>query len=139
MVRGVFGVVGGAILWSVAFVVLAWSLAAAWPAYALSGREYFATGIFGFTVAMAICNALFWLLADVGAGWLAVVIARRREAAWVLAALLMGFLCFIHLYHEWERFPGWYNLAVALPSGAAVLLGGRLAARFVQGRPLVRR
>ncbi len=50
----------------------------------------------------------------------------------MLAAVLMTFLCFMHLYLEWDRFAGWYNLAVALPSGPAVLLGGRLAARFVR-------
>jgi hypothetical protein len=30
--------------------------------------------------------------------------------------------------------PWLYNLAVALPSGAAVLLGGKLAARWVRPR-----
>jgi hypothetical protein len=48
---------------------------------------------------------------------------------WVLAALLMAYLRLMHLVLYWDRFPWWYNLIVALPSGVAVLLGGRLAGR----------
>jgi hypothetical protein len=46
-------------------------------------------------------------------------------------------MSFLHLYYAWDNFPWWYNLAVALPSGIAVLVGGKLAGdRFasLQGR-----
>ena len=132
MVRGILGVVGGGIVWWVSFFGLARILYSFWPAYATTAHEFMVTGVSGFTTPMYGCNALFWVLAEIAAGWIAVVIARRRESAGVLAAVLMTFLCFMHLYLEWDRFAGWYNLAVALPSGAAVLLGGRLAARFVR-------
>jgi hypothetical protein len=64
-----------------------------------------------------------------------VAITRRREAGWVLAVLIMAFLCFEHLYYVWDRLPWWYNLIVALDSGAAVLLGGRLARGFLRPAP----
>jgi hypothetical protein len=132
MVRGVLGVIGGLIVWWIGFFLLARSLYFVWPAYAVAAHEFMATGADGFTVPMSLCNALFWVLAEIAAGWIAVVIGRRRESAWILAALLMVFLCFMHLYLEWDRFAGWYNFAVALPAGPAVLLGGRLAARFAR-------
>jgi hypothetical protein len=134
MVRGILGVIGGAIVWWVGFWSLARSLYSLWPAYASAARDFMVTGAADFTTPMNTCNALFWVLAEIAAGWIAVVIARRREAGWVLAAMLMVFLCFMHLYLEWDRFAGAYNLAVALLSGPAVLLGVRLAARFARPR-----
>lgn len=134
MVRGILGFVVGVVVWWMGFFGLARLLYLSWPAYATTAHEFMVTGVSGFTTPMHGCNALFWVLAEIAAGWIAVFIARRREAAWVLAAVLMTFVSFMHLYLEWDRFPGWYNLAVALPSGPAVLLGGRLAARFVRRR-----
>ena len=134
MVRGVIGVLVGGVVWGMGFFGLARVLDSIWPAYATTAHEFMTTGASGFTPTMYGWNALFWVLAEIAAGWIAVVVARRREAAWVLAAILMLFLCFMHLYLEWVRFPGWYNLVVALPSGPAILLGGRLAARFVRSR-----
>jgi hypothetical protein len=132
MVRGVLGVLAGGIVWWMVFWGLAILLTEAWPAYAVLGREFLATGAFGFTVPMATCNLVFWVLAEIAAGWIAVAVARRREPAWILGALIMAVLCLIHLYFDWDRMPWWYNVFVAIPSGPAVLLGSRLAARFVR-------
>ncbi len=137
MIRGVLGVLGGGIVWWIGFWGCALLLALAWPAYATIGHQFVTTGAFEFTVPMAACNVVLWALAAIAAGWIAVAIARRREPAWILGALIMGFLCLMHLYLEWNRLPWWYNLCVALPSGPAVLLGSRLAARFVRaGLPI---
>jgi hypothetical protein len=127
MVRGGLGVIVGALIWMVLFFTLARGLLMVWPEYAVHARAWAADGTYDFTAPMSVFNAAFWFLAEVGAGWLTVVIARRREAGWVLAALLMAYLSLLHLYLYWPNFPWWYNLAVALPSGLAVLLGGRLA------------
>ena len=37
---------------------------------------------------MACCNLLFWVLAEMAAGWSTVKIANRRESVWVLAGLV---------------------------------------------------
>jgi hypothetical protein len=129
MVRGAIGVVAAAVAWMVAFFALAWLLALAWPDYALHGQTWFTSQRFEFTAPQAGFNVLFWALAEVFAGWVTVVIARRREAAWALAALIGSYLALMHLYLEWATFPWWYNLAVALPAVPAVLIGGRLAGR----------
>jgi hypothetical protein len=127
MVRGVLGVVAGVIFWAVGFFVLALLLAQLWPDYAVHGRQWTRENVFTFTPLMACCNLIFWLLAEFGAGWVSGKIAKRREAVWVVAALLGIYLATLHLILSWSRFPWWYNLGVAIPVVAAVLLGGRLA------------
>lgn len=129
MWRNVLGVVVGAIVWMAGFMMLAILLANLWPAYAIHGREYFRAGAFTFTPPMATFNLLFWALAEVAAGWVAMKIAQHRGAVWVLAGALGLYLAAMHLVINWPRFPWWYNLGVAIPAVFAVLLGGRLAAR----------
>jgi hypothetical protein len=121
----------------VLFLVLARLLYLVWPDYALQAHQWVSAAVYGFTPLMSAFNASFWILAAVGGGWLAVVIAQRSGAALVLAALVMAYLCFMHLYYVWDRLPWWYNLLVALPSGPAVLLGGRLAEGFARLRSTV--
>jgi hypothetical protein len=132
MVRGAIGVVAAAAAWMVAFFALAWLLALAWPDYALHGQTWFTEQRFEFTAPQAGFNILFWVLAEIFAGCVTVVIAKRGEAAWVLAVLIGSYLALMHLYLEWDTFPWWYNLAVALPAIPAVLIGGRLATRFAR-------
>jgi len=81
---------------------------------------------------------MFWILAEIFAGWVAVVVARRRQASWILAAPIGLFMAVNHLYLEWDSFPWWYNVAVAVPAAPAVILGGRLAGRFARPRPSIR-
>jgi hypothetical protein len=127
MVRSVLGVVVGAIVWMTGFYALALLLAALWAEYALHGRAFFREGVFTFTPSMACFNLLFWVLAEIGAGWVAMKIAERRGAVWVLAGLLGAYLACMHIVLYWPRFPWWYNLGVVIPSVPAVLLGARLA------------
>ena len=132
MVRSVLGVIVGAVVWMAAFLFLAVSLAAVWPDYAVHGRNWFQAHVYDFPPLMSVCNASLWILAEIGAGWLTGVIARRREAVWVLAGLVGIYLAFMHLYSEWANLPWWYNLAVAIPAAPAVLLGGKLASGWVR-------
>jgi hypothetical protein len=127
MVRGVLGVLGGLIVWQIGFLILAWILARAWPDYAVAGRSYFTTGVYSFAVPMAVCNIVFWIATEIAAGWVATVIAKRREPAWVLATIVLLYMAVIHLYQYWATFPWWYNLSVVLTAAPAVLLGWRLA------------
>jgi hypothetical protein len=127
MVRGVLGVLVGAVVWMVGFFVLAVVLAQLWPDYAIHGRQWTKENVFSFTAAMAGCNLVFWVLAEIGGGWAAGKIAKRREAVWVLAGLLGVYLAALHLVLYWPRFPWWYNLGVVIPAIPAVLLGGMLA------------
>jgi hypothetical protein len=127
MVRGVLGVVAGGVLWMLGFFVLALLLAQLWPDYAIHGRQWTRENLFTFTPLMACCNLVFWMLAEIGAGWVAAKIANRREAIWALSGLVAIYLVALHFVLYWARFPWWYNLGVVIPAVPAVLSGGRLA------------
>ena len=100
-----------------------------WPEYAVYAKQFRQDGSFIFTPPTAVCNLIFWVLGEVFAGWVAMKIARRREAVWILAAILGVFLAYMHLVRAWSVLPWWYNLGVAIPASVAVLLGGRLGDR----------
>ena len=134
MVRSAIGVVVAAAAWMVAFFTQASILVRIWPDYAVSAAAWMDAGSFEFTTGQGWFNLLFWLVAEIFAGWLAVVIARRREAAWALAALLGLYMAYMHLYAAWDLIPWWYNLVAALPVAPAVLAGGWLARGFARGR-----
>jgi len=134
MVRSISGVVSGAVVWMVAFFLLAILLAKIWPDYAVHGRQWTTQGVFTFTPLMACFNLAFWVLAEIGAGWTAGRIAKRRVAVWVLAGVVGIYLAALHLVLYWSRFPWWYNLGVVIPAVAAVLLGGNLANSLRAGR-----
>ena len=127
MVRDVLGVVAGAVLWMVGFFVLALLLAQLWPDYAIHGREWTKQNVFTFTSLMACCNLVFWVLAEIGAGWVSAKIAQRRAAVWVLAILVGIYFVALHFAIYWSRFPWWYNLGVVVPAVPAVFLGSKLA------------
>jgi uncharacterized membrane protein YeaQ/YmgE (transglycosylase-associated protein family) len=133
VVRNGLGIVAGAVGWMFAFFTLAYALAFAWRDYALHGQAWFDAQRFEFTAAQGWLNVAFWLLAEIFAGWLAVAVARRREAGWVLATLIGAYMAYIHLYAAWDLIPAWYILAVAIPVVPAVLCGGWLAQGFARG------
>jgi len=127
MVRSVLGVVIGGVLWMVAFLALATGLGRLWPDYAIHGRQWLKEGAFTFTAPMACCNLLLWVLAAIGAGWVASKISESRTAVWVLAGLIGIYLAVVHLVLYWPRFPWWYNLGVVIPAVPAVWFGAKLA------------
>src|SRR5262252_2528849 len=136
MLRAVIGVVAGWLVWFVGFLALAILLAAVWPEYRVHGRAWMNDHVFDFPTQMAVFNVVFWIVAEIAAGWVAMRIAIRRQALWVLAAIVGGYLAYEHLYAEWTNIPTWYNLAVAITGIPAVLLGGWLASRRLpRGQP----
>jgi hypothetical protein len=126
--RAVLGAIGGALVWMFGFLVLARILVALWPDYGVPARLWTRGGVYTFTSLMSVFNLGFWIMAEIAAGWITSVIGRSSRAVWVLAVLVMAYLCVMHFYVVWSKIPWWYNLIVALSSGPAVLLGGRLGA-----------
>ncbi|HEY2782399.1 MAG TPA: hypothetical protein VGI90_16575 [Steroidobacteraceae bacterium] len=127
MMRSILGVVVGVAFWMLGFYALASGLAQLWPDYAIHARQWVKEGVFTFTPLMACCNLVFWILGELGAGWITAKISRRRVAVWTLAGLLGIYLATLHWVMYWPRFPWWYNLAVVISVVPAVLLGTRLA------------
>src|SRR6516165_2095803 len=115
MVRSVLGVVLGVVAWMVGFWVLATLLTLLWPDYAIHGRRWIREGVFTFTPLMASLNLVLWVLAELGAGWVAARIANRRAAACLLARLLRVYLAVLHFMLYWPAFPWWYTIGVVTP------------------------
>lgn len=130
MIRAALGFVIGAVVWFPAFFIIARAFFFVSPDYAVHARTWLSDGVFEFTAPQAAANIVFWVLSEVFAGWLAAVVARRPEAAWALAAVVLLYLGTLHLALYWPMFPWWYNVGVVLTSAPAVLFGGRLASRF---------
>lgn len=135
MVRAALGFVIGAVIWMPVFFVIAIGFSLVSPEYAAHGQTWMNAGVFEFTAPQAALNVVFWVLSEVFAGWLTAVVARRREAVWALAAIVLLYLCTLHIVLYWPQFPWWYNVSVVLTSAPAVLFGGRLAARFTGRGP----
>ncbi len=80
MVRGLLGIVAGWIVWFVGFLALAILLAAVWPGYRVHGQAWMNEHIYDFPTLMSLFNVSFWILAEIAAGYVAMLVARRREA-----------------------------------------------------------
>ncbi len=135
MVRSALGILGGGVVWMAAFFTLRGCCFSSGLRMRLAPKCTWTRAPMTSPLRCPLSMSLFWLLAEcrrLGRG----CYLERREAAWVLAALLMLYMSFMHLYYAWDNFPWWYNLAVALPSGLAVLLGGKLAGRWVRRSPV---
>jgi hypothetical protein len=139
IMRNVFGLVVGAAVWMLVFFALALLLAQLWPDYAIHGRQWTKENLFTFTPLMSCCNLVFWLLAEIGAGWAVARIANTRRAVWVLAGLVAIYLVLVHFVLYWARFPWWYNLGVVIPAVPAVLIGGRLERHARKAQPRIHR
>lgn len=123
MLRNVLGIIAGAALCNFGFLALAFGLAQLWPAYGVHGRTYLQQRLFTFPAPMAACTLLLWVAAALAAGFVAMKITQTWRGVQVLAALIVAYAATIHLILEWPRFPWWYNVAVVLQMGPAVLLG----------------
>ncbi len=130
MLRHVLGIVAGAALCNFGFLALAFSLAQLWPAYAVHGRTYMQQRVFMFPPPMAVCTLALWFVAAFAAGFVAMKISHVWRGIQVLAVLIVAYAATIHLILEWSRFPWWYNLALVLQMGPAVLLGARSTSRW---------
>ncbi len=127
MLRNILGVIAGVALCNFGFMALAMSLMQVWPAYAQHGRTYMRQRLFTFPPTMAASTLLLWMLAASGAGFVAMKVAHSWRAMQVLAAVILAYAAAIHLIFEWARFPWWYNVAVVVQMGPAILLGARSA------------
>jgi hypothetical protein len=127
VIRTILGIIAGAALCNFGFVGLALGLAQLWPAYAVHVNTYQQEQLFTLTPVMAVSTVLLWIVAAFAAGFVAMKIARNWGAVQVLAALVMADAVRIHLILSWATFPWWYNIALVLLFGPAILLGARSA------------
>jgi hypothetical protein len=132
MIRAVLGFIVALVIGLPTFFMFARVGFFIWPDYETHARAWFDQGVFTFPSPMAAYNVVCWALANCVVGWVGTAVGGRREVAWALAAVIGLYLSALHLYVQWPNFPWWYNLGVALLAAPAVLLGGKLAGRFVR-------
>jgi hypothetical protein len=126
--RSVLAVVAGYAVWTVAFWILIFLLALAWPALRDAGVVFFEQGRYDiFATPMLVAFQFMWPIANAAAGLVTRLISRRQLEVWVLAALLFAYF---HLWALWDELPVWYNVVVVIPVVPMVLVGGLLGARL---------
>jgi hypothetical protein len=120
MVKRVFGVVVGLIVWFVAAVVAGVLLRFLWPEYVA------ASGDMSFTLPMKLTRLSIGALTTLAAGAAAALIARSSWTAVVTGAVLL--LVFIPQHISlWNKFPIWYHLTFLTSLVPLAVVGGRIA------------
>jgi hypothetical protein len=122
MLRSIAGIIAGLLAWAVIATLGDLVVRAVLPGY----TEVEAT--MNFTLAMLIGRLLLGAVSSLGAGFVTAWIARTRNAARMLAAILLVIFLPIH-YSLWETFPLWYHVVFLFSLAALPLLGAMCYAR----------
>ena len=125
VLRHILGIIAGAAVCNYGFMVLVLGLAQVWPTYATHVNVYRQQNLFMFPPALAATTVLLWMIAAFAAGFVAMKITRTWRAVQVLTALVVTAAVLVHLILSWATFPWWYNIALVLLFGPAILLGAR--------------
>jgi hypothetical protein len=121
MLRKFLGVVGGLVgfilIGSVGFFLLRFN----WHEYALAEKES------TFTLPMLLSRLAMSVVCSVGAGWLAVLVAKGdSRTSWWLGVLMLVIFVPVH-YGLWDKFPVWYHLTFLTTLAPIIGFSGRLA------------
>lgn len=122
MIRRIAAVLGAVLLFAgLAFAMNRLALAA-WPAYAEAFPSH------NFTTAMLLVRLATAVMALLGSGYLAALIAGGERIAVVIAAGVLLMLGGANHLTEptWSHYPLWYHLAFLGLIAPCVLIGGRL-------------
>jgi hypothetical protein len=121
MLRKLLGVVGGLIAFTLIGTAGFFFLGFSWHDYALAEREM------TFTLAMLLSRLALSVVCSVGAGWLAVLVAKGdSRTSWWLGILMLLIFVPIH-YGLWDKFPVWYHLTFLITLAPIIGFSGRLA------------
>ena len=104
MLKNIFAVIGGFVLWSAAWIVSNLTLLVLSPKWYGDGLENSSNPVLLIELARSIFISLL-------AGYVAALIARqnRIQTALVLGVLLLAFGIFVQV-SNWEKVPLWYHL-----------------------------
>ena len=95
-------------------------LRAAWHAYAAVEKER------AFSLAMLLARLALSFVSTVAAGWVAAVVAKKAQAAWILGAAWLVMFAPYHLLVVWAKYPAWYHLIFLLSLLPLSIWGGKL-------------
>jgi hypothetical protein len=122
MIRSIFAVVVGLVVWMLVATLLNFGLRAGLAGYAL------AEPTMTFTLGMKIARLILGALASLAAGAAAGLIAPSKTSPrWVLGAIILALFIPVHI-QLWAKFPVWYHL-VFLGTLLPLVLWGAAFAR----------
>jgi hypothetical protein len=103
MIRSSSAVIASIFVWGLVATVGNWVLRAVLPGY--SAVE----ATFGFTLTMMLSRLTLGIVSSLCAGAMCAAVARQRNrAVWVTAIILL--LLFLPIHHSlWSKFPLWYH------------------------------
>jgi hypothetical protein len=127
VLRNALAVIFGLIACNLVFGAFAYGTVLIWPDYAIHGHQWLDQRIFTFPPIMAYLNLAYWAASFFVAGWATAKIARDGSSVSVAAGLMALYAIYVHMLHEWSKFPWWYNLAVVISVVPAILWGARIA------------
>ena len=125
-VRTAAGIVLGIAVWWVLFMASTFLIVVAWPTSEAFRQAVFDAGDYSvFPTAMLLAFLAMYVPIGLIAGRAAVSITRVARHAWIVAAPILLFALFQHLYVLWNNLPNWYNVAVVLLIAPFIVVGGR--------------
>lgn len=125
-IRTTVGVAAGIAVWWSLFLASTFLIVVAWPASERFRQSVFEAGDYSvFPVAMLLLFLIMYIPIGLLAGRATVSITRDRRHAWIVAAPLLLFAAYQHLFVLWNNLPNWYNVAVVAVIAPGIVLGGR--------------
>ena len=120
MLKNIFAVIGGFVLWSAAWIVSDLTLDVIFPSWHRDGLENTTASYLIFSIARSIFISLI-------CGYIAALIARQyqMQTALVLGILLFAFGIFVQV-SNWEKIPLWYHLIFLVLLIPMTWLGAKL-------------
>jgi hypothetical protein len=123
--RSILGVVAGGLVWMVMMPLLIILLTFVWPSLDSAVRLYMETSRFQvFDTSMLVAFQFLWPVTNGLAGLVTSLISKQQAAVSFLAAILVVYFAYNHLWVYWNDFPVWYNVLVVILVVPAVILGG---------------
>ena len=117
MIRPVFAVITGFVVWLVVATLGNFLIRAMLPGYAAAEPGM------AFTLTMLLARLTLGLVSSVVAGFACSAMARGKIAAGYTFAVALV-LCFLPIhYNLWSKFPLWYHLTFLVTLAPLVLLG----------------
>jgi hypothetical protein len=132
---GILAVVAGYVAWVAAFYGPIILLGFVWPALRAAAQAFFEVNRYDvFATSMLIAFQLVWPIANIAAGLVTRLIAKRQLEVWCIAVLLFCYFVVNHLWLLWDQLPKWYNVIVVIPVVPMILLGGAIGRRLAERR-----
>ena len=118
MVKAVFAVVAGLVVWIAVVAVAGLIMRSSWPAYARVADAM------TFTLPMMLARLSIGALATLAAGWVTAAIGPRPMLVRLMPGLILLAAFIPQHIALWNNFPVWYHLTFLLSLVPLTYLGG---------------